>query len=220
MDICDKLMSESQERMLLVCTERNKDTIMSILRKWDLESEVIGYVNKTGQYQVKNNNKLVYEKSIVSFNDTKEMWKIKQSFFNWSEKLSKPIIPHNELWTIYDNSIGGRVVKGPLESEHYSVLNIKEINKQLVITWGDHFLNCYNTMKKKFEDCKPLAVINCLNYGHPKDHMFNIDQLVKHLSYYGEKYRVPVVGGNVSLYNSTDGVSIMPSPVLVMVGIM
>ena len=220
MDLCDKLISESQERMLLVCTEKNKEKIMSILRKWDLESEIIGSVTQSGNYEVKNHNSILYEKSVLSFCDPKETWKLKQHFFNRKEPLQKPTTPDHVLWSIYDNSIGRRVEKGPLDKGHFSVLDLKEINKKLVITWGDHFLECHNTMVKRFEKCKPLAIVNCLNYGHPKEHMYEIEQFINQLTYYGKLYQVPVVGGNVSLYNSTDGVSINPSPILVMVGIM
>ena len=66
---------------------------------------------------------------------------------------------------------------------------------------------------------KPLGLVNCLNYGHPKDSIGDLKKFVEDLTIDCKKHNVPVVGGNVSLYNSTDDVSISPSPIIVMVGI-
>ena len=221
MDICDKLISESQERMLLVCNAKNREKICAVLSKWDLESEIIGEVNMSGKYQVFNGGKKVYEKPIDDFDDPREDWALNKqtntSYQNMS--LVKKSTVKDETWTVYDNTIGCRVVKGPLEIGHYSILNIDEIDKQLIITWGQHFLDCYNTMIQKCENVKPLCLINCLNYGHPKDHMMDIDVMIKELNYYCKLYKIPIVGGNVSLYNTTDGISILPTPIFVMVGI-
>ena len=79
MDVCDKLMSESQERMLMVCSPENKEKICSILSKWDLESEEIGVVDHSGKYQVYNNEELIYEKPIDSFDEPREIWTVKST---------------------------------------------------------------------------------------------------------------------------------------------
>ena len=67
---------------------------------------------------------------------------------------------------------------------------------------------------------KPLCVVNCLNYGHPKDSLINLVSFIKSLTKECEQHHIPVVGGNVSLYNSTDDKSITPTPVLLMMGIL
>ena len=66
---------------------------------------------------------------------------------------------------------------------------------------------------------KPLCIVNCLNYGHPRDSMLEFVQYTKNLSQFCRTNNIPVVGGNVSLYNSTDDVSIRPTPILLMLGI-
>ena len=86
----------------------------------------------------------------------------------------------------------------------------------MVLTWGENFTDCYNQMISL--NAIPYCIVNCLNYGHPKDSLSDFVQTVDELALNCKKYNIPVVGGNVSLYNSTDDVSIRPTPVLVMMG--
>ena len=67
---------------------------------------------------------------------------------------------------------------------------------------------------------KPLCAVNCLNFGHPSDSMGNFKNIVEKMSKDCEKHGVPIVGGNVSLYNSTNGYSIKPTVVMMTVGLM
>ena len=66
---------------------------------------------------------------------------------------------------------------------------------------------------------KPLCIVNCLNFGHPKDSMKDFKEIVEVMGNRCEKFSIPVVGGNVSLYNSTDDVSIKPTVIIVMIGL-
>ncbi|MBI4094448.1 MAG: hypothetical protein HY436_01430 [Candidatus Liptonbacteria bacterium] len=65
----------------------------------------------------------------------------------------------------------------------------------------------------------PLGLTNCLNFGHPKDSMGAFAQTIDALSARCREKRVPIVSGNVSLYNAAGVHSIKPTPVLVMAGI-
>jgi phosphoribosylformylglycinamidine synthase len=58
-----------------------------------------------------------------------------------------------------------------------------------------------------------------LNYGHPKDSIGEMKKFLEKLTKKCKENKVPVIGGNVSLYNATDDVSINPTPILVMVGV-
>ena len=70
-----------------------------------------------------------------------------------------------------------------------------------------------------FENVKPLCIVNCLNFGDPKYSLYDLKQTVDDLSSKCKKYNIPVVGGNVSLYNTTKQSSIRPTPILLMLGI-
>jgi phosphoribosylformylglycinamidine synthase II len=216
LSLCDCLISESQERMLVVVKPDNVERVFSIFEKWDLEASIVGKVTLTGNYTVLNKNyDVLYKEPVDSFADPTQHWIEKETNVNYEKNKKEE---SQELWKNYDSTIGCRTLKGPLEKGDYSILDLPEINKKLVITWSEDFNE--GLMKMTKYGTKPLALVNCLNYGHPKDSMYDFSTFVNNLSIKCERYKIPVIGGNVSLYNATDGVSIKPTPILVFVGIM
>ena len=123
-----------------------------------------------------------------------------------------------ELWTVYDSTVGGRTIKGPDKPGSYSILDIYELNKQLILTWGETYEECKYQMDL-FEGVKPLCIVNCLNFGDPKQSISDLKNTIKKLTKHCKEDKIPVVGGNVSLYNSTGSSSIRPTPILLMLGI-
>lgn len=216
MDPCDILISESQERMLIVAKESECDRIFNVFNKWDLEYAEIGIINNTGIYDVYFNKKLLYKENIKSFNDIQDYTHNKRGM---ESHISTPIkIKDMNKWSQYDSTVGNRTLKGPDKPGSYSILDIHEINKKLFVTWGETFKECYDCMNQ-FEGVKPLCMVNCLNFGDPSDSMDDFILTVEELAKCCRDYNVPIVGGNVSLYNTTDDVSIRPTPVLMMLGI-
>ena len=67
---------------------------------------------------------------------------------------------------------------------------------------------------------KPLALTNCLNFADPNDPrvMWDFKESIQGIKWACEKMNIPVVSGNVSLYNETDSKSILPTPMIAMVG--
>lgn len=217
MDSCDKLISESQERMLLVVKPRNKNRIFEIFDKWDLEYEVVGNVNLSGKYEVVNsNNDVLFSENMTDFDDPTEDWPLEpKTFFN--NDSNRICVENKDLWSNYDKSIGCRTLELGRGTKNYSILNIYENGKKLIITWGETFKQCYDNINEL--GGKSLGLVNCLNYGHPKDSLGNMAHFLNYLTEDCREYEVPVLGGNVSLYNATDNVSIRPTPILVMIGI-
>ena len=220
MNDCDKLISESQERMLIVARPENTSKIFEIFKKWDLEYSVIGVVTDTNNYSVYKNNTKIFEQSIDEFSALDQKWNTSKLYSEYNkymhlEKDTK--VKNTKYWEEYDNTIGCRTIKGPLEPGHYSILDIYEINKKLAVTWGPTFDICHSKMLELGGN--PLGVINCMNFGHPEDSMGSFVKILEDFSSKCEQYGVPIVGGNVSLYNATDNISIKPTPVFVMVGI-
>lgn len=214
MKTSDILLSETQERMLIVATSGNAAQIYEIFEKWDLEYKKVGYVTMDGRYTIKRHNRVEYSKCYDDFPDPVEEWPLTKhkSVANDTEKINDM-----DRWTVYDSTIGSRTIKGSLEHGGYAVLDIYEIGKQLFVTWGSNFSMCYT--KVKWCNFKPLCVINCLNFGHPERCMGDFAAVIEQLAKDCREHNVPIVGGNVSLYNSTNGVCIDPTVVLVMVGI-
>ena len=209
----DILISESQERMVLTCNPKNTWTVEYICRKWDLEYKKIGYVTNDGNYTVYNKDKIVYNADIRNFTSIIQDWDLVSSGPNFIKKTKTT----TKKWEQYDNTLGGRTIKGPLEPGSYSILDLHEIGKKLYVTWGTTFGECYGKMLKF--DAKNTAIVNCMNFGHPKDCMGDFKHVIEDLTIKCRQHKIPVIGGNVSLYNCTNDVSIPRSPVFMMVGI-
>jgi phosphoribosylformylglycinamidine synthase subunit PurL len=207
------LISESQERMLLVC--ENSSVVEEICKKWDIEYSRIGKVTDDGKYTVFNEGQIVYDKPIEDFVPVEEDWKL-----NYQDELEKTKIKKDiNKWSVYDNTLGGRTIKGPLEFGSYSILDLHEVGKKLYIVWAESCDECVIKIRKLDKDVEKLTVVNCMNFGHPKDCMGNFNNTIEQLTKECQQYNIPVVGGNVSLYNSTDGKSIPPTPIIMMIGL-
>ena len=218
MELNNILISESQERMLIVAKRENLINISKIFKKWDLEHVVIGQTTNSGLYRVYNDKKMIYSDSISNLDSPEDYVNIPKKphvIINYTEpiKVNKP-----NLWTVYDSTVGNRTLKGPDKPGHYAILDIYEVNKQLILTWGENFDKCYEKMKL-FENVKPLCIVNCLNFGDPKWSLYDFKETIDDLSLKCKKHNIPIVGGNVSLYNTTQTSSIRPTPILLMMGI-
>ena len=225
----DRIISESQERMLLVVNPDFVQKVFDIFEKWDLEYSLVGVVNYSGKYNIIDNNEnVLYEEDITNFTDILEDWPENriESNFPIIEKVK-----NKSLWEQYDTTIGCRTIKGPQQSKSFAILDIYEIKKHILITWGSSvdeclkYVHCFNnkseeTINYKYEKAEPKAIVNCLNFGNPSDTMGDFSDIVNNLKTDCEYYNIPIVGGNVSLYNATDNVSIQPTPILLMVSIL
>ena len=208
------LASESQERMLIVCKPENCSEIYDILNKWNLEHDEIGIVTENGLYNVYNNESIVYSNKFINFKETDNNLKNTSNKDIYSiEKINRP-----DLWTGYDHTIGCRTIKGPDKPGQYSILDIYEINKKLIITWSTNVDNCYNKMLEL--NGTPLGIVNCLNFGDPKSCIGDFKNAVEYMNERCIYLKIPILGGNVSMYNSTNNKDISPSIVIVMIGLM
>lgn len=218
MNECDKLISESQERMLLAVKPENKWAVFDIFKKWDLEYKVVGEVTMSGKYTVlNNNNDILFEENMTDFDDPTQDWELVSNSHYNRDRKDRCLEKDDTKWTNYDSTIGCRTEVLGRGELNYSILNIYENGKKLIISWGESFDKCYQCIVDN--KAKPLGLVNCLNYGHPKDSMGAMAIFIDELTKKCKEYSVPVLGGNVSLYNATDNESIIPSPILVMIGL-
>jgi phosphoribosylformylglycinamidine synthase len=233
----EMLLSESQERMLIVGHRKHRAKILNVFKKWDLEAHVIGTVTSDGKYTIvydtplKKNVVLPMEFSEI-FPDVREDWDLT----HWKaqrtkhEKAARRVT--QEIWRQYDWMVGVRTLKGPNKPGRYAVLDAPEIGKQIIIAWSsDEGLSDRSPtrgIEHAFDTClnrlcslgaTPLGITNCLNFGHPKDSMGAFSETVDALTKRCKNRKIPVVSGNVSLYNAYKTHSIKPTPVLVMAGV-
>ena len=149
-----------------------------------------------------------------SFSNIEQDWEIVKPESK-CHKIQK--VRNMDLWRQYDITVGNRTIKGPDKEGSYSILDIPEVNKKLILTWGETFIECFTKMTKQLG--KPLGIINCLNFGNPKTSIYDFKNTIDELNKNCIKFNVPVLGGNVSLYNSTNDVDIKPTPLFLMIGV-
>ena len=105
-------------------------------------------------------------------------------------------------WQVYDSTVGNRTLKGPDKPGSYAILNIHEVNKQLILTWGESVEEAYEIMEN-FENVKPLCIVNCLNYGDPKYSLHNFRMNVQNMNNHCEILNIPIVGADIKRPSST-----------------
>lgn len=210
----DILVSESQERMLIVCTTEQYLNVAKVFDKWDLEHHQVGAVNTHGTYNVHYNGKSVYQRDINTINRAPEQRWLIDDDTNDHMRYSKFMSIDR---TIYDATVGNRTIRMKSgESNRTAVVDIPEADGQLHVSYGESFHEVYESLSKA--DIKPLCAVNCLNYGHPSSSMRYLKTDLDSFNQSCKEYGIPIVGGNVSLYNNTDGTDIIGTPVFVLVG--
>jgi phosphoribosylformylglycinamidine synthase len=135
-------------------------------------------------------------------------------------------------WQQYDPVVGSRTVRRP-ESADAAVLNLPEAGNAIAVSidGNGRRVACdpYRGAIEAVLECaqnlacvgaEPLGLTNCLNFGNPEkpNVAWQLDRAVQGLADVCNELGIPVVGGNVSLYNETDSRPIYPTPVVGLVG--
>ena len=253
------MLSESQERMLMILKPGSENKAKLIFEKWDLDFAVIGKVTDTGRLVLKkngfeacnipitplvedapeydrpfeiNNNEKIIDLNKLDINKTIDEVLIK--IFKNPNMASKKWI-----WEQYDCSVMGDTVLSSGQSDA-AIVKIhgtekrNSLGKGIAMTTdctpryvkanpiqGGMQAVCEAARNIAASGAKPLAITNNLNFGNPekKDIMGEIVGAIKGISKAASFLNTPIVSGNVSLYNETNGKGILPTPVIGMVGI-
>ncbi len=225
----EMLLSESQERMLIVGKRKYRSKILKLFKHWDLEAVVVGEVVTGGKYTIVYDQKGMKNISLVMdldkiIPDVETPWKLVPQEPQKSKSTSGTMAQKKYIWQQYDWMVGTRTIKGPDMPGQYAIMAVPEVDSELVVCWGSDpagegfaFDKCFEQMKNL--KARPLGLTNCLNFGHPKESMWVFVKTIDVLAKRCREFNVPVVSGNVSLYNSYKNHSIKPTAVLVMVGL-
>lgn len=233
----EMLLSESQERMLVVGKPQYRKQILSLFRHWDLEAHVIGEVTDDGAYTIvydrgKSRNVELPMQFTDILPDVQKTWEATpwESQRTAHAEISRSL--RREIWRQYDWMVGTRTVKGPDTPGRYAILDLPEVHGELVIAWSSDegrsdrspaqgVEHAFSSCMRHMHACKarPLGITNCLNFGHPRDSIGAFAESVHALTRCCTREHVPIVSGNVSLYNAHGRHSIKPTPVLVMAGV-
>jgi len=254
MSAYEAMLSESQERMLLVAARGREDEIVRVFEKWDLHAEAIGTVTAEKRLRVFHGGRLeadvpnealtddapLYDRPWVppvnpaAAEDVMTLPPPADLTKTWLDLLSAPTIASKRwIYRQYDSTVRSNTLVGP--GSDAAVVRIKGTTKALAMKTDGNgrygFLDplagarlavaeaCRNVVAS---GAQPLGATNCLNFGNPQRPEI-MGQLVMAIRGIGEACRalgVPITGGNVSLYNETDGASIYPTPVIGVVGLL
>jgi len=247
------MLSESQERMLLVAEKGREQEIVEVFDKWDLHAEAIGTVTADRRLRVFHEGRLeadvpnealtdeapVYERPWVdpvnpaAAEDVMILPPPADLSGALLRVLASPNVA-NKRWIYrqYDSTVRTNTVSGP--GGDAAVVRVKGTAKALAMSvdgngrycWLDPFAGARLAVAEAARNvaCSgavPIGATNCLNFGNPERPEI-MGQLVRSIQGIGEACRVlgvPITGGNVSLYNETDGRAIYPTPVLGVVGL-
>jgi phosphoribosylformylglycinamidine synthase subunit PurL len=249
------MLSESQERMLLVAKVGKEDQVLAICKKWGIDAAVVGKVTSDGFVRLKEHGKVVAEipaKALADdapkydrpfkapeYQDVLQSYSfdnvpdVKDAGAVLLQLLESPTIASKSwVYRQYDHMVGINTLVRP--GSDAAVVRIKGTNKALAITTDGNsrycLLNPYMGATLAIAEAarnlvcsgaQPIGVTDCLNFGNPErpDIMWQFVLAVEGISDACRAFNVPVVSGNVSLYNETNGLSIYPTPVIGMVGL-
>jgi len=245
------MLSESQERMLIVLKEGKEQEAEKIFKKWDLDFAVIGKLTDSKNLVLHFNKELVCDIPITSLADEAPKYnrewvstplpeeinmdqKLKD--LNIKDCLEKLLSHENQankswVWEQYDHMVMGDTVQKP--GGDAAVVRIHGTNKALAATvdctprycfahphTGGMQAVCETYRNLSAVGAEPRAITNCLNFGNPekKEIMGQFVDVIEGISEACVALDYPVISGNVSLYNETNGVAIKPTPTIGGVG--
>lgn len=248
------MLSESQERMLIIARREKVREVQEVFAKWDLDAVQIGEVTEGGKLHVKWHGQEVvnlpveaivnlcpsyrrpsraprYLKSLVPLEVPPPPTRFEEAFL---KLLSSPTIADKKwVYRQYDHMVQTNTVLLP--GADAAVLRLKGSKKGLALTLDGNFLYAYLSPREGgkiavAEACRnlasvgatPIGVTNCLNFGNPEkpEVMWQFKEVVAGMAEACRAFSIPVTGGNVSFYNDTEGISIYPTPVLGVVGLL
>ena len=249
------MLSESQERMLMVVKRGREEEALRVFRKWDLDAEVIGEVTTDGNVQVRSDGKTVAVLPAAPLSDRAPVYErpIQDSLPAARKKIdlrgvrvpenmnvvlegllgSANLCSREWVYRQYDHTVGASTVLMP--GSDAAVMRIKGSKRALAMAADCNsryvYLDPALGAALAVAECArnvacagatPLALTDCLNFGSPETPRI-MGQFARAVDGIAEASRllgIPVVSGNVSFYNETDGQAIQPTPIIAVVGLL
>jgi phosphoribosylformylglycinamidine synthase II len=249
------LLSESQERMLIVARAGAEDVVRKVFAKWDLDASVIGQVTDDATLRVMFRGEQVAQLPIALVTDEAPAYErpaAPPADFDEQQELHLDRIPlpgdYNQTllmlldspniaskqWVFrqYDYLVRSNTVVEP--GSDAAVIRIKGTRKGIALSVDCNSRYCaldpyVGAMIAVVESARnvvcagaePLGITDCLNFGNPEKPaiMWQFAEAVRGIRDACVALGVPVVSGNVSFYNETEGHAIPPTPTIAMVGL-
>ncbi len=248
----EMMLSESQERMLMVLKPGMEEVAEGIFRKWGLDFAIIGQTTDTLRFVVKHGGETVADLPIKELGDEAPVYDRPHLANTYQPAIApesvEPPVSNAEalrrligspdlcskrwVWEQYDSLILGNTVDGP--GGDAALVRVEDGPKGLALTTdvtpryceADPVEGGRQAVAEAWRNITavgglPLALTDNLNFGNPERPEY-MGQLVGCIRGIGEAARAldfPIVSGNVSLYNETNGTGILPTPTIGGVGV-
>ena len=248
------MLSESQERMLMVLKPGKVDVAKAIFDKYDLDAEVIGMTTDTGHLVLKQHGATVCDIPVAPLADDAPNYDrpwvapetrapldlaahatAEAASVSLIKLMSCPNMASKRwIWEQYDRHVMGDTINSSQSQGDAAIVRIHNTGKGLAISsdCNPHYVAAdpYEGGKQAVAEAyrnlsavgaAPIAITDNLNFGNPEN-PDTMGYIVRAIDGMAEACRVldfPVVSGNVSLYNETDGQAIPPTPVCAGVGL-
>jgi phosphoribosylformylglycinamidine synthase subunit PurL len=249
MEAWEIMISESQERMVAVVSPEHVAAVEEVCDRWELAHARIGEVTETAELRAFFDGDLVGAIPAAYLTDEAPRYDVPRQPRAPADPAPPPQGPpakdallellaspnlRSRAWIFrrYDHLVGSRTVRRPgLDA---AVLRLRPSNRGLAVSLdgsgriarldphtGGAMAVLEAARNVACAGGEPLAITDCLNFGNPEKHeiAWELAEAIEGMSAACEALGIPVVSGNVSLYNDTDGRSIHPTPVVGCVGL-
>jgi phosphoribosylformylglycinamidine synthase len=254
MNAYEIMLSESQERMLIVVEPENKAGVDLIFDKYDLHADVVGRVTDSGRLTIRDGGSIEADIPVgllvdeVPFRHPEARAPRHRLELAAQSTTPPPDVDHavallrllgspnigsrRGVFRTYDHQVQNNTVIPP--GGDAAMLRVKGTRRGIAVCTDGNGRYCYLDPRLGSAiavaeaarnivatGATPAAVTDCLNFGNPEkpEVFWELRESVEGMAQACRDLELPVVSGNVSLYNDTSGVSIYPSPVVGMVGV-
>ncbi|MGG2025001.1 phosphoribosylformylglycinamidine synthase subunit PurL [Gottfriedia sp. S16(2024)] len=254
MSAYEMMLSESQERMLLVVEKGREQEIVDLFEKYDLHAVSVGRVTDDKMLRLLHKGEVVAELPVDALAEEAPVYhkpstepayygefqamenyipEISDSKETLKQLLSQPTIASKEwVYGQYDYMVRTNTVVAP--GSDAAVIRIRDTKKALAMTTdcnarylyldpevGGKIAVAEAARNVICSGARPLAITDCLNFGNPEkpEIFWQLEKATDGMSEACNVLSTPVIGGNVSLYNETNGEAVYPTPVVGMVGL-
>ncbi|TML16418.1 MAG: phosphoribosylformylglycinamidine synthase subunit PurL, partial [Actinobacteria bacterium] len=227
------MISESQERMVAVVRPQMLEAVQRICERWDLACTAIGDVTDTGELRAFFDDERVGAIRAALLTEECPRYELLREPQPTS---NVPASPHNSspktwIYEQYDQLVGSRTVRRPgLDA---AVLRLRPSLRGLAVSlqgpppgerdpYRAGLLAVLGAARNvACAGGEPLALTDCLNFGNPEkpEIGWELGRAIEGIAHAADALGIPVVSGNVSLYNETDGRAIPPTPVVGCIGL-
>jgi len=250
----EMMLSESQERMLMILKPGREAEAEAIFRKWELDFAVIGHLTDTGRIVIRHRGAVEADIPLAPLESEAPLYRRPTAETPKRPVLDAAAIPdpigiaaalerlvgsldlcsRRWIWDQYDSTVGGQTVQRPGGADA-AVVKLEGLARALAMTTDCTPRYCLADPEEGGRQAvaeawrnltsvgaTPLAITDNMNFGNPEkpEIMGQFAAAVRGMASACTALDFPVVSGNVSLYNETEGRAILPTPAIGGVGVL